>query len=89
MSNFGNPAWTVLVGDLVPPRLRAQYFGNRNLMIMLAALLVAPLAGWLIKAGNGWLGQPYLGYQAVLALAFVDGPGGHRVLPLGSRSRTG
>src|SRR5262249_46921614 len=31
MSNFGNPAWTVLVGDLVPLRLRALYFGNRNL----------------------------------------------------------
>jgi len=76
MSNFGNPAWTVLVGDLVPPRLRALYFGNRNLMIMLAALLVAPLAGWLIKAGNGWLDQPYLGYQAVLALAFVAGLAG-------------
>jgi MFS family permease len=76
MSNFGNPAWTVLVGDLVPPRLRAQYFGNRNLMIMLAALLVAPLAGWLIKAGNGWLGQPNLGYQAVFALAFVAGLAG-------------
>jgi MFS family permease len=76
MANFGNPAWTVLVGDLVPPRLRAQYFGNRNLMIMLAALLVAPLAGWLIKAGNGWLGQPNLGYQAVFALAFLTGLGG-------------
>jgi MFS family permease len=91
MSNFGNPAWTVLVGDLVPLRLRALYFGNRNLMIMLAALLVAPLAGWLIKVGNGWLGQPYLGYQAVLALAFVAGLAGtgcflripepHRVVP--------
>jgi MFS family permease len=76
MSNFGNPAWTVLVGDLVPARLRAQYFGNRNLMIMLAALLVAPLAGWLIKAGNGWLGQPNLGYQAVFALAFLAGIAG-------------
>ena len=75
MSNFGNPAWTVLVGGLVPPSLRARYFGNRNLMIMLAALLVAPLAGWLV-AGNGWLGQPNLGYQAVLALAFVTGLAG-------------
>ena len=80
MSNFGNPAWTVLVGDLVPPRLRAQYFGNRNLMIMLAALLVAPLAGWLIKEGNGWLDQPYLGYQAVFALAFLTGPRRHGLL---------
>jgi MFS family permease len=76
MANFGNPAWTVLVGDLVPPRLRAHYFGNRNLMIMLAALVVAPLAGWLIKAGNGWLGQPHLGYQAVFILAFLTGVAG-------------
>jgi MFS family permease len=65
-----------MVGDLVPPRLRAQYFGNRNLMIMLAALVVAPLAGWLIKVGNGWLGQPHLGYQAVFTLAFVTGVAG-------------
>jgi MFS family permease len=63
------PVTKASVGDLVPPRLRAQYFGNRNLMIMLAALLVAPLAGWLIKTGNGWLGQPNLGYQAVFARA--------------------
>ena len=76
MSNFGNPAWTVLVGDLVPPRLRAVYFGNRNLMIMLAALVVAPVAGWLIQAGNGWLGQPHLGYQAVFTLAFLTGLAG-------------
>ena len=45
-------------------------------MIMLAALLVAPLAGWLIKAGNGWLGQPNLGYQAVFTLAFLTGVAG-------------
>ena len=64
MSNFGNPAWTVLIGDLVPPRLRAQYFGNRNLMIMLAALLVAPLAGWLIKAGTDGSGSRISGTRA-------------------------
>jgi MFS family permease len=99
MSNFGNPAWTVLVGDLVPRALRAQYFGNRNLMIGLAALLVAPLAGWLIKAGNGWLDQPHLGYQAVFALAFVTGLAGtacfvrvpepHRVLAPGRAAAGG
>ena len=41
MSNFGGPAWTGLVGNPVPPRLRAQYFGNPHLGIMLAALLIA------------------------------------------------
>ncbi len=73
MSNFGNPAWTVLIGELVPRFLRAAYFANRNLTMGLAALLVAPLAGWLIKAGNGLGGLPQLGYQAVFLLAFGTG----------------
>jgi hypothetical protein len=45
MSSFGSPAWTVLIGDLVPPRRRAPYFGDRHRVIMPAAPLVAPLAG--------------------------------------------
>jgi MFS family permease len=73
MSNFGNPAWTALVADLVPAALRARYFGNRNLMMGLAALGAAPLAGWLIKTVNGAGGLPFLGYQAVFAVAFLTG----------------
>jgi MFS family permease len=38
--------------------------------------VVAPLAGWLIQAGNGWQGQPHLGYQAVFTLAFLTGAAG-------------
>ena len=44
MSNFGGPAWTGLVGNPVPPRLRAQYFGNPHLGLMPPELPTGPLA---------------------------------------------
>ena len=59
--NFSNPAWTAIVADLVPSSMRGRYFANRNVAMGLAALLVAPLSGWLISAGNGWLGMPFWG----------------------------
>jgi MFS family permease len=73
MGNFGNPAWTAIVADLVPDFMRGRYFGSRNVAIGLAALLIAPLAGWLIKTGNGWPGSSLLGYQSVFFLAFAFG----------------
>ncbi len=73
MGNFANPAWTALVADLVPHSMRGRYFGSRNMAMGLAALIVAPVAGRLIKAFNGWQGLPFLGYQVVFGLAFVFG----------------
>ena len=73
MGNLGNPAWTSLVADLVPGFLRGRYFSSRNMAVGLAALVVAPLAGWLIKIGNGRLELDFLGYQSVFFLAFVFG----------------
>ena len=72
MTNFGNPAWTALVADLVPRSLRASYFANRNTMMGVAALVVAPLAGWLIRGGNAWA-PPAGGYQVAFLLAFASG----------------
>ncbi len=71
--NLGNPAWTAIVADLVPRFMRGRYFANRNIAMGAAALVVAPLAGWLIHAGNGWLGLPFAGFQLVFALAFAFG----------------
>ncbi len=73
MGNFGNPAWTALVADLVPSSLRGRYFGNRNMAMGVAALVVAPLAGWLIRATNAWTGSRLVGYQIVFILAFAFG----------------
>ncbi|MBP7999338.1 MAG: MFS transporter [Chloroflexi bacterium] len=71
--NFSNPAWTSLVADIVPDFMRGRYFGSRNTAMGIAALLVAPLAGVMIRELNGLEEQPYLGYQAVFFCAFVFG----------------
>ncbi len=73
MGNFANPAWTAMVADLVPNSMRGRYFGSRNLTMGVAALVVAPLAGWLIRLGNGWQGLDHFGYQTIFLLAFATG----------------
>ncbi len=72
-SNLGNPAWTGIVADIVPQSMRGRYFSLRNIAMGVAALLVAPLAGLIIRRGNLLgAGEP-VGYQLVFALAFVFG----------------
>lgn len=73
LGNFGNPAWTALVADLVPGFMRGRYFSSRNIAMGIAALVVVPGAGWLIKTGNAWPGHSLLGYQAAFLLAFIFG----------------
>lgn len=71
--NLGNPAWTAFTADLVPPFMRSRYFGNRNTMMGLAALVFTPIAGWMISAGNGLQRFPRFGYQIVFLFALVFG----------------
>ncbi|MBK9054053.1 MAG: hypothetical protein IPL78_25000 [Chloroflexi bacterium] len=72
--NLSNPAWTSMVADIVPDFMRGRYFGSRNTTTMgIAALLVAPLAGMIIRQLNGLGDQPYLGFQVVFFCAFVFG----------------
>ena len=71
-NNFANPAWTALVADIVPRQIRGRFFSHRNFAVNLPALLVVPLAGLLIQAGNR-PGAPFAGYQIVFALAVLSG----------------
>ncbi len=71
--NFSNPAWTSLVADLVPSRLRGRYFSLRNIAIALAALIVAPVGGYLIRHLSGADGSSFFGYQVVFSLALILG----------------
>ncbi|MBW7883888.1 MAG: MFS transporter [Caldilineaceae bacterium] len=73
MANFANPAWTAMVAEIVPDMMRGRYFSARNLSMGLATLIFASVAGWLIRFGNQWQADPFLGYQVVFALAFVFG----------------
>jgi MFS family permease len=73
MSNFGNPAWTAIVADIIPQAMRGRYISNRNFAMGAATLLITPLAGWLIKIGAGWSSSKVIGYQIAFFLAFIVG----------------
>jgi len=70
-ANLGNPAWTTLTADLVPITMRGRFFGNRNMVMSAAAMLVTLLAGQIITAA----GSPLQGYQTVYGLAILFGIG--------------
>ena len=71
-SNLANPAWTSMVADIVPDAIRGRYFGSRNMVMGIAALIVVPVAGRIISTGNAQWGD-VAGYQIVLILAFAVG----------------
>ena len=73
MGNFANPAWTSIVAEIVPEFMRGRYFSARNISMGLATLVLTTVAGWLIRSGNLWTLNPYLGFQVVFFLAFVVG----------------
>ncbi|MBN2471867.1 MAG: MFS transporter [Anaerolineae bacterium] len=73
VSIFGtimNSAWTALFGEIVPDRIRGQYFASRNIVMHLCKVFIVPVAGLFVNM----VGEPE-GYQFVLALAFVVGLG--------------
>jgi len=73
MGNFCNPAWTSMVADLVPMKSRARYFGKRNVAIIAASILAAPIAGRVVKSLSGVGAFPQLGFQAIFFLSFAVG----------------
>ncbi len=73
MANFSNPAWTAMVADIVPDFLRGRYFSMRNLTMGIGTLIFATVAGWLIRTGNSWQADPFLGYQLSFTMAFAAG----------------
>jgi MFS family permease len=73
MGNFCNPAWTSMVADLVPTSARAKHFGNRNVAIIAASIVAAPIAGKIVKSLSGIAAFPHLGFQAIFFLSFAVG----------------
>jgi MFS family permease len=66
--NLAFPAWMSITGDIVPIESRGRYFGSRNLVMGVAAMLMTYLVGEIITR----IGAP-AGYQAMLILAFAIG----------------
>jgi MFS family permease len=73
MGNFCNPAWTSMIADLVPMKARARYFGFRNIAVIAASIIAAPIAGRVVKSLSGIGGFPHLGFQAIFFLSFLSG----------------
>jgi len=73
LNNFANPPWTEMVAGLVPSAMRGKYFTSRGQMMGIAALIAAPLGGWLIRALNSGTGNTHFGYQAVFLGSLVFG----------------
>jgi MFS family permease len=70
-SSLGNPSWVSFVADLVPQESRGRYFASRNMASGIAALVVSPLAGLLIRTVNGRTVHGLPGYQVSLFAAFA------------------
>lgn len=62
-----------MVADIVPEFMRGRYFSTRNLTMGMATLTFSAIAGWLIRTGNQWQSDPFLGYQLSFLLAFALG----------------
>ncbi len=73
LGNLANPPWTAMAADLVPPEARGRYFASRNVAMGIAALVMSPLAGWIVRTVNTRTSHDLMGYQATLVLAFLCG----------------
>jgi MFS family permease len=66
--NLGLPAWVSLTADIVPLAWRGRYFGNRNLVMGISAMVITLIIGEVITR----IGTPG-GYQWAMGLAFAIG----------------
>jgi MFS family permease len=66
--NLSFPAWMSLTGDIIPQEGRGRYFGSRNFVMGVAAMLMTYLVGEFITR----IGSSH-GYQLSLMLAFGVG----------------
>ncbi len=59
-------AWTAMMGDIFPSRLRGRVFGDRNMILGLATMICTALAGPFLD----WLPYPW-NYVVIFVAAFV------------------
>ncbi|NLK08315.1 MAG: MFS transporter [Firmicutes bacterium] len=64
-NSIGVPAWTAIMADITPRHSRGSYFGYRNVMCNLAALVSTLVAGWFINRYGFPLGYKICFYIAL------------------------
>jgi MFS family permease len=63
-----NPAWFSLMGDVVPARIRAVWFGERSKIMYAAGLLALLVSGWFL----GQAAVAVAGFAILFFIAFVS-----------------
>jgi MFS family permease len=57
-----NPAWTSMMGDLVPLKIRGRYFGMRNMVTGIAGVVMTLVSGWIVTV---------YGFSVIFVLSIV------------------
>lgn len=70
LNGLGTASWLSWLASLVPRQLRGRYFGLRNSIASLTALIAVPLGGVLV---SHWPGGSLQGYGVVLVIGVVAG----------------
>ncbi len=70
VASFSTPAWTSLVGDLIPMHWRGRYFGSRTLFMTISSMVTTYLVGVMISGLSGGK-TPVLGYEIAFGIAFA------------------
>ena len=65
--NFGSTAWISWIGDLIPEKIRGEFFGSRNALAGIVSLIVSFSAGLLLSAAGEGMGFPIIFGAAALA----------------------
>jgi len=71
VNSIGVPGWTSIMADITPKHARGSYFGFRNVMCNIAALMGTLIAGWCIRRYDFPLGYQVSFYLA-LALGLIS-----------------
>lgn len=64
-----NPAWFAMMGDVVPEKIRASWFGQRNRLINAVGIAAMLLAGFFLDAMK--TRDALLGFAGLFAIAFA------------------
>ena len=67
---FGAPAWNSLIGDLVPVKLRARFFAERNRQILMLTFFSLMGAGQILDLSKRW-GVSAIGFACIFFIAAV------------------
>ena len=67
---IGGPAWFSLLGDIVPEKIRGRYFGKRNKISGIIALLAAVMAAFILDFFKTH-GMVLIGFSVLFLVAFL------------------